>query len=316
MRYAIYVPSFGSSLGDPSVLVSLAVSAEAAGWDGFFLWDHVVVPGEPVVADVWVTLGAVAARTSRISVGPLVTSLGRRRPWKVALEVSTLQRLSGGRAVLGVGAGVPQDFSPFGERVSRAEAMSEEVELVCALLSGAEVEHHGALFDVSGVRFAPVEVPVWVGGAWPRSRPFRGAGRAAGVVPATFGPEGLVVLSPADAARMKADFVASGGPADGDVVLWGGASLPVDEAEYAAYGEAGVTWMLTDGGARGLDELRAFVAAGPPRSGVQASEQGVEVAACGGQPVFRAGAVHVGGVGDAAHERDEVGVVDFGADGS
>ncbi|SER75020.1 hypothetical protein [Lentzea albida] len=94
--------------------------------------------------------------------------------------------------------------------------------------------------------------------------PFRAAEHAAGVVPATFGPEGLVVLSPADAARLKADFVASGGPEDGDVVLWGGPVLPVEVAEYEA---AGVTWMLTDGGARGWEELRAFVAAGPPRCG-------------------------------------------------
>ncbi|WP_330275685.1 LLM class flavin-dependent oxidoreductase [Lentzea sp. NBC_00516] len=265
MEYAIYVPSFGSSLGDPSVLVSLAVAAEEAGWDGFFLWDHVVVPEEPVVADVWVTLGAVAARTSRLRLGPLVTSLGRRRPWKVALEASTLQRLSGGRLVLGVGAGVPQDYSPFGERASRAGAMSEGVELLRALLSGAEVEHRGALFEVSGVRFAPVEVPIWVGGNWPRSSPFRAAEHAAGVVPATFGPDGLVVLSPEDAARLKADFVASGGPDDGDVVMWGGGVLPEEVKEYEA---AGVTWMLTDGGAQELDELRAFVAAGPPRSGV------------------------------------------------
>ncbi|MET9225967.1 LLM class flavin-dependent oxidoreductase [Lentzea sp. NPDC003310] len=265
MRYGIYVPSFGSSLGDPSVLVSLAVAAEEAGWDGFFLWDHVVQPGEPVVADVWVTLGAVAARTSRVVLGPLVTSLGRRRPWKVALEASTLQRLSGGRLVLGVGAGVPQDFSPFGERVSRAAAMSEGVEVVRALLSGVEVEHRGEVFEVSGVRFAPVEVPIWVGGNWPRSVPFRGAGHAAGVVPATFGAEGLVVLSPAEAAGVKADFVASGGPAGGDVVLWGGASLP---EEVAAYEAAGVTWLLTDGGAVGLEDLREFVVAGPPRSGV------------------------------------------------
>ncbi|WP_177221161.1 LLM class flavin-dependent oxidoreductase [Lentzea xinjiangensis] len=264
MRFAIYVPSFGSSLGDPSVLVSLAVAAEEAGWDGFFLWDHVVVPDEPVVADVWVTLGAVAARTSSITLGPLVTSLGRRRPWKVALEASTLQRLSGGRLVLGVGAGVPQDYSPFGERVSRAVAMSEGVELVRALLSGEPVEHRGEVFAVSGVRFAPVEVPIWVGGVWPREVPFRAAALASGVVPATFGPGGLVVLSPADAARVKADFVASGGPAGGEVALWGGASLPEGVREYE---EAGVTWLLTDGGARDVEELRAFVAAGPP-SGV------------------------------------------------
>ncbi|NKE61667.1 LLM class flavin-dependent oxidoreductase [Lentzea sp. PSKA42] len=264
MRYAIYVPCFGSSLGDPSVLVSLAVAAEEAGWDGFFLWDHVVVPGEPVVADPWVTLGAVAARTSSLRLGPLVTSLGRRRPWKVAQEASTLQRLSGGRLVLGVGAGVPQDYSPFGERVSRAEAMSEGVELVRALLSGEVVDHRGAVFQASGVQFAPVEVPIWVGGIWPRATPFRAAAHAAGVVPATFEDGELVVLSPGDAARLKADFVASGGPADGDVVIWGGGVLPEEVEEYE---EAGVTWMTTDGGARDLDELRSFVAAGPPRSG-------------------------------------------------
>ncbi|WP_394619247.1 LLM class flavin-dependent oxidoreductase [Lentzea sp. JNUCC 0626] len=261
MRYAIYVPSFGESLGDPSVLVSLGVAAEEAGWDGFFLWDHVVVPDEPLVADVWVTLGAVAARTTSIRMGPMVTSLGRRRPWKVALEASTLQRLSGGRLVLGVGAGVPQDFEPFGERTSRARALSEGVELVRALLSGAEVEHRGEVFEVSGVRFAPVDVPIWVGGNWPRETPFRAAEHASGVVPATFGPEGLAVLSPADAARLKADFVSSGGPAEGDVTIWGGADLPAEVAEYEA---AGVTWMLTDGGAYTLDDLRAFVAAGPP----------------------------------------------------
>lgn len=264
MRYAIYVPNFGSSLGDPSVLVSLAVAAEEAGWDGFFLWDHVVRPGESVLADVWVTLGAVAARTSSIRLGPMVTSLGRRRPWKVALEASTLQRLSGGRLVLGVGAGVPDDFVPFGERVSRAAALSEGVELLRALLSGGPVEHHGEIFDVSGVRFAPVEVPVWVGGIWPRSIPFRAAEHAAGVVPATFAGAELAVVSPADAAALKAEFVASGGPADCDVAIWGGGELPTAVREYE---EAGVTWMFTDGGALELEGLREFVAAGPPRSG-------------------------------------------------
>lgn len=244
------------------MLVSLAVAAEEAGWDGFFLWDHVVVPDEPVVADVWVTLGAVAARTSSLRLGPMVTSLGRRRPWKVALEASTLQRLSGGRLVLGIGAGVPQDYSPFGEPLSRAEAMSEGVELLRALLSGAVVDHRGPLFKAAGVRFAPVEVPIWVGGMWPRETPFRAAAQAAGVIPAVFDAEGLVVLSPADAARLKADFVASGGPAEGDVAIWGGGAL---RAEVREYEEAGVTWVMTDGGAGSLEELRSFVAAGPPR---------------------------------------------------
>ncbi|MEU7478775.1 LLM class flavin-dependent oxidoreductase [Lentzea sp. NPDC042327] len=260
MRFAMYVPCFGPELGDPAELVSLAVAAEEAGWDGFFLWDHVVVPDEPVVADVWVVLGAVAARTSSIRLGPVVTSLGRRRPWKVALEASTVQRLSGGRLVLGVGAGTPQDFSPFGEVVSRAEAMSEGVGLVRALLSGEVVDHRGALFRAEGVRFAPVEVPIWVGGVWPREVPFRAAALADGVVPAVFGGSGLAVVSPADAARIKAEFVASGGPVGGDLVIWGPGL-----SDVGAYEEAGVTWVLTDGGARDVAGLREFVVAGPPR---------------------------------------------------
>ena len=259
MRFAIYVPCYGDAYGDPAVLCSLAVEAEAAGWDGFFMWDHVVA--QPLVADPWVTLGAVAARTSRLRLGPLVTSLGRRRPWKVALEASTLQRLSGGRLVLGVGAGTPQDFSPFGEPLPRGEAMSEGVELLRSLLSGELVDHRGALFRASGVRFAPVEVPLWVGGMWPRSVPFRAAAFADGVVPAVFDESGLAVVSPDDAARIKADFVADGGPADGDLAIWAGGGF----SEVKAYEEAGVTWMQSDGGARSLAELRSFVLAGPPR---------------------------------------------------
>ncbi|KJK34163.1 luciferase family protein, partial [Lentzea aerocolonigenes] len=71
MRFAIYVPCYGDTYGDPAVLGDLAVEAEAAGWDGFFMWDHVVA--QPLVADPWVTLGAVAARTSRITLGPMIT---------------------------------------------------------------------------------------------------------------------------------------------------------------------------------------------------------------------------------------------------
>ncbi|ANZ40729.1 hypothetical protein BBK82_36795 [Lentzea guizhouensis] len=260
MRFAIYVPCFGPELGDPSVLVSLAVAAEEAGWDGFFLWDHVVVPEEPVVADVWVTLGAVAARTSSIRLGPMVTSLGRRRPWKVALEASSLQRLSGGRLTLGIGAGVPQDFVPFGESLSRAEAMSEGVELLRALLSGEVVDYRGSVFRAEGVRFAPVDVPIWVGGMWPRQAPFRAAALADGLVPAVFDESGLAVVSPADAARIRAEFVASGGPVGGDLAVWGPGL-----SDVGAYEEAGVTWVFTDGGVSSLGELRAFVAAGPPR---------------------------------------------------
>jgi alkanesulfonate monooxygenase SsuD/methylene tetrahydromethanopterin reductase-like flavin-dependent oxidoreductase (luciferase family) len=92
-------------MAEPSRVVELAKSAEAAGWDGFFLWDHILaVPGMPV-ADSWITMAAVAQATARMRLGMLVTPLARRRPWVVAREAATLDRLSKGRLVVGVGLG-------------------------------------------------------------------------------------------------------------------------------------------------------------------------------------------------------------------
>ena len=94
MRYAINVPNFGS-FGHPRLMANLAAEAEAAGWDGFFIWDHVLwlAPNNQPVAEPWVTLGAMAMATERIRLGPMVTPLPRRRPWQVARQAATLDRL-------------------------------------------------------------------------------------------------------------------------------------------------------------------------------------------------------------------------------
>ena len=76
VRYGLYLPPFGP-FGDPVVLVDLAVRAEAAGWDGIFLWDHLVYQGMPI-ADPWTTLAAIAQATRRVRLGPMVTPLPRR----------------------------------------------------------------------------------------------------------------------------------------------------------------------------------------------------------------------------------------------
>src|SRR5262245_47705210 len=98
MHYGIYLPNFGE-FGDPRLLAELAHDAEAAGWEGFFLWDHMQWRGqEPVAApfvDPWVALTAMALRTESLRLGPLVTPLSRRRPWKLARETVTLDHLSG-----------------------------------------------------------------------------------------------------------------------------------------------------------------------------------------------------------------------------
>ena len=104
MRYGLYLPNFGA-FGDVATLVDCAREAEAAGWDGFFIWDHINRPWLTDLVDPWVALAGVACATERMRLGALVTPLPRRRPWKVAREATTLDRLSGGRLVFGAGLG-------------------------------------------------------------------------------------------------------------------------------------------------------------------------------------------------------------------
>src|SRR6202050_2098318 len=101
VKRAIFVALF-NRLPDPAVVVDLAMRAEDRGWDGFFVWDHIFYrPPVVQVADPWVTMAAIAARTQRIRRGPLVTPLPRRRTHQLARETVTLDHLSRGRLVLG-----------------------------------------------------------------------------------------------------------------------------------------------------------------------------------------------------------------------
>ncbi len=156
MKHALYLPPF-AELADPRVVRDLAVAAEQSGWDGFFLWDHVLRPPDEVheIADVWVTLAAVAAATSTLRLGPMVTPLVRRRVQKVAREVVSLDLLSSGRLTVGLGLGVDSggELSKFGELTderARGDLLDEGAGLLDALMSGEEVSHHGEYFTVDG----------------------------------------------------------------------------------------------------------------------------------------------------------------------
>src|ERR1035437_6582016 len=89
--------------GTASEQLEQAVLAEEAGWDGVFTWE--AADG----VDAGTLLAAIAARTTRVRLGTLLTPLPWRRPWKVASQVVTLDQLSGGRGLLaaGLGAGAP-----------------------------------------------------------------------------------------------------------------------------------------------------------------------------------------------------------------
>jgi len=111
MKYAVMVSTFGE-FAIPRTLAMLARDVEAAGWDGFFVWDHIAIASSPggqsaaadPLIDTWVALSIIAMSTERIRFGPRVIPLPRRRPWKLARETVSLDHLSGGRLILGVGA--------------------------------------------------------------------------------------------------------------------------------------------------------------------------------------------------------------------
>ena len=118
--------------------------AEASGWDGFFVWDHVMTFDGLDVADPWIALTAVALATERLRLGAMVTPLARRRPWDVARQVAVLDRLSGGRMVFGAGLGGDsrRELTAFGEERdprARAALLDEALELVVELWRGEPV---------------------------------------------------------------------------------------------------------------------------------------------------------------------------------
>ena len=190
-NFGLGVPN-GGDFADPSRLAALANSAERAGWDGFFLWDHVIrrAPWQPMV-DPWVTLAAIAVSTERILLGPMVTPLARRRVSVVARQSVTLDQLCHGRLRLGVGLGAPDDeFTRFGESADpkhRALLLDESLDALQLLWSGEAVSYHGELVTVDDVEFRPTPVnghiPIWIAGGWPGGAPFRRAARFDGVWP-------------------------------------------------------------------------------------------------------------------------------------
>jgi alkanesulfonate monooxygenase SsuD/methylene tetrahydromethanopterin reductase-like flavin-dependent oxidoreductase (luciferase family) len=272
MRFAINIPNFGA-FADPRAVVALAREADIAGWDGFFLWDHLLwkAPTNQPVADPWLTLGAIAQATERIRLGAMITPLPRRRPWQVARQAATLDQLSGGRVVLGVGIGGDWfgDYSAFGEpadqRVHGAQ-LDEALEVITGLWSGETFSYSGAHYSVRAVQFLPTPVqqpriPIWVAGVWPGTKPFRRAAQFDGVAPIAR-DEGQP-LSPADIRDMLAYvYTHRADSAPFDVVVGG---APLDHAGYAALAEAGATWYQ-DGflWEDTLTSVRDHIRRGPP----------------------------------------------------
>lgn len=266
LRSALWLPIF-DALADPAVVARLAAEAEAAGWHGVFVWDHVRWR-EPVrqVADPWITLAAIATATERLRFGPMVTPLARRRPAKVARETATLDRLGGGRLTLGVGLGSDRfagELSATGEEVDdrrRGQLLDESLEILAAAWSGAPVHHHGRHHTVDGISFLPRPVqrpgvPVWAAGFPGNGKPLRRAARHDGFFP--------VNLEHPDQLAGVVTTITG---------LRGGRTTPYDIAvalpagtDPAPYARAGATWWLAEFAPEtvSVDRVRGVLRDGP-----------------------------------------------------
>jgi alkanesulfonate monooxygenase SsuD/methylene tetrahydromethanopterin reductase-like flavin-dependent oxidoreductase (luciferase family) len=246
VKRGIFIAPF-EELSEPRLVAALAARAQAAGWDGFFVWDHVAYrPPVRRLADPWVTLSAVAMATSSLVIGPLVTPVPRRRPHQLARETVTLDRLSGGRLVLGVGVGSGDtgEFEPgfLGEEPS----MRERAKLLDDGLAQLDAYWRG---EFEPLPLQQPRIPVWVASVWPARRPMRRAARWDGWFPINVPTPDDLAAGIAEIGRDDAfDVIVTHPPGN-------------DPAPWAA---AGATWCLTGFGMQPTEaEVLAAIDAGP-----------------------------------------------------
>jgi probable F420-dependent oxidoreductase len=277
VRYGIVMSNL-DDYADPRVVVSLARAAEEAGWEGFFVWDHLgFVWGTPS-SDPWVVLSAAAVSTTRLKLGTAITPLARRRPHIVANALVSLDLLSGGRVVFGAGlGGVAEEFTAFGEpgdAKERARMLDEGLTVLDGFWSGEPLTHHGQHYDVENVSLAPLplqrpRIPIWIGGQGAPA--LRRAARWDGWLAPATRPDGTPIMDkdPRRIAEMVAEIQHHRRADTPFEVAVDGYSEPGDAALPRAYEAAGATWWLESiHGMRGpLEEMMARVEAGPAEQG-------------------------------------------------
>ncbi|MGA2790707.1 MAG: LLM class flavin-dependent oxidoreductase [Candidatus Bathyarchaeia archaeon] len=279
LRFGLYLPNYGK-VAYARTLAELALESEDAGWDGVFLWDHVMYsePQHSPMVDSLTTLAAIAVKTKRIRLGTTVTPLARRRPWIVARQTVTLDHLSNGRLTLGVGLGNPAyaDFQMFGEsgdEKNRAEKLDEGLEILTGLWTGKQFSYTGKHYAIEKARFLPAtkqkpRIPIWVGGFWPNKAPFRRAAKYDGVIPLRLAspiepePRDLRNILAYIKKRRKAT-----GPFDAAVIGWGTRKSHTENTrKIQTFAEAGMTWWLESLFLQrnSLKEMKKSIRKGPP----------------------------------------------------
>lgn len=278
---------------EPNLAVELAQLAEASGWDAFFVWEGIWA------TDPWSTLGAAAMVTQRIRLGTMLTPVPRRRPWELAGQTMTVDRLSNGRVILSVGLGVPVEaehrfwiFEDDPGRRVRAELMDEGLELLQHLWRAEPFEYEGRHYRAhrTDQMLPPAivqrpRIPTWVVGLWPRPRSMRRVARYDGWIP-NYAPPGASPTGPDEQQRLYTAAVAREaiewirtererlglGDRPFDIVqegTTGGVDRQADAAAVRPWADAGVTWWLEADwqvpAADVAEYARNRLRAGPPR---------------------------------------------------
>jgi alkanesulfonate monooxygenase SsuD/methylene tetrahydromethanopterin reductase-like flavin-dependent oxidoreductase (luciferase family) len=265
LRSGLWFPLF-EELAEPATVARLGAEAEEAGWHGVFVWDQLRWRA-PIraVADPWISLTAIAAATETIKLGPMVTPLARRRPVKVARETATMDRLSGGRLIVGVGLGgdsFAAEFSKTGEELDdrvRAEMLDEAIEILITAWTGEPVNHRGKHYLVDDVQFLPrpvqrPRIPVWTAAFPGNMKPLRRAARYDGFFPVNLENVEQFAQAVATIRDLRGDSTA---PYDVAVELPPG-------TDVAPYAEAGATWWMTElEPGTSVDEVRSVIREGP-----------------------------------------------------
>jgi probable F420-dependent oxidoreductase len=277
MRYGLVTSNLDDH-ADPRLAIRLARAAEEAGWEAFFLWDHLGFAWGTPSSDPWISLSAIAVSTTRLKLGTAITPLARRRPHVLANALGSLDLLSGGRMIFGAGlGGMTEEFIAFGEpdaAKERAAMLDEGLTVLNRLWSGEMVTHHGPHYEVDNVSLAPLplqrpRIPIWIGGESPPA--LRRAARWDGWLAPTTSPDGTPIMDkdPDRIAEMVAEIRRHRTTDTPFAVAVDGYSDPDDPALPHAYEAAGATWWLESiHGMRGsLDEMIARVEAGPPEPG-------------------------------------------------
>jgi probable F420-dependent oxidoreductase len=176
MRFGIWLPNC-RHLATPEIIRRAAVRAEALGYDSVWVSDHVVVPRANVgnfgetIFDPLITLGVVAGATSRVRLGTTVLIVPYRQAVVTAKMVSSLDALSGGRVVLGVGAGwVAAESAMLGVPFAERGPMTDEyLRAMRELWTSPSPSFAGKYVRFDDLHFEPRPVqkphpPIWVGG--------------------------------------------------------------------------------------------------------------------------------------------------------